>query len=516
MVRLAVLQIERSSDSSESLSRCLAQIDRAVLEHGAQVVLCPELAASAASEDHEVRGSRHELEAALASRARARSLWIAASIRDAARSQQTWFSPEGVAASVDDAELSIAETPFGKIGLCPSERVYQAAPVRALALEGVGLVCASLGVASEARSALHLPARAAENGVFVAAAALFEPVPEPYPAAFATLPPDAPGAAIHVRGATCQIFDPHGHSLATAVSDASGIAIATLELDLVERDDDAPLARRRPELYRVHSTRARAKTSSSIGVASLDLPCAADPLEVAMLTASHVRTLAADGIKLIVLPELFCFADLALEAPDAQAAADTFLSVVRLLAEACRGSAAHVVTSLVERVNADLTHVGVLIGQGGIVARQVQLHVPRRFDWARPGRRVESVRLPWGTLGIAVGDDARMPELARVYGALGVDLVAAPLSARYQSETVLTLPALADEYRFGVVAALRTEAGPEHRKASFIVDPGHWPALTGLAGQHVLEGRLAVADLRSASLEQRRQRPREIVSIQET
>jgi predicted amidohydrolase len=208
--------------------------------------------------------------------------------------------------------------------------------------------------------------------------------------------------------------------------------------------------------------------------------------------ADKIEALAQRGVGLVVLPELFCF-DANLQAA-AEAAADDFLTVIRTLARACMNTGTHVVTSLVETVSGELTHVGVLIGQAGIVARQVQLHVPPRHSWARAGRRIENICMPWGNLAIAVGEDALMPELAHTYATLGTTLLAVPMSSRFHAHARVILPALADQLQCAVVAALRPEraADEEDRAASLIADPQRGALTKALAVDGVCSAAVAV------------------------
>jgi predicted amidohydrolase len=504
MARVAVLQIERSSPEEE-LASCLQQIERAVENHGATILVCPELRVDSdegggADEDSLIRTQERFTESAQRHR-----VWIALSLVSARGSLRSWLGPEGPAPAAADGEAGLTiSTPHGTIGLCPGRAVLQSGQTRALVLAGVALVCAPVAVCSAAESALHVPARAVENGVYVAVAAMFEKSVRPYAASLPTLPPELPGGAAPVRGTVSQIVGPNGKPLAVAVLDETSIAVADIELgEPVALADGTPLIElRRPEIYRSAVVRARAARECSLSplrVAAVDVPYEGDSAAAIAAAVAYIEPLASEDVALIVLPELFCF-DLTSD-ERAAAASDHFLSAVRSLARACRGSAAHVVTSLVERSDGELSHVGLVIGQAGIVARQPQLHLSRRHGWLRPGRRTECVRLPWGNLVLAVGEDALVPELFWSFGLIGADLVAAPLSARHHGIAAITLPALASELDLGVVAAVRSEHEPDEVKAptSFIVDPGAWPARRALPGERVLQGSLALRALRRSA-----------------
>lgn len=500
MVRVAVLQIERSSPD-EDLASCLRQIDRAVNDHGALVLVCPELRLEADESQGGAPSAVSRLREQLAERARTHRVWIGLSLRGPGVSLRTWLDPEGVASHEAAASGPImVTTPHGTFGLCCGEAVLESAVARELAIAGASLVCAPLSLCPAAAAALQVPARAVENGIYLAVAAMFEPAPARYEGSLPTLPPEPSEAASSVRGAASQIVGPNGKPLAIAVLDETGIAVADLELEARGSlaDGTRLVELRRPELYRT-SGRSYGRRDPSCGpplrVAALDVPYRGDLRETLASAVADIAALAGDGVSLVVLPELFCFDSVSDDSADA--AADEFAPVVRALAEGCRGSGAHVVTSLVERAGEDLTHVGLVIGQAGIVARQQQLHLARRSSWARAGRRVELVRLPWGNLTIAVGEDALLPELLRTFARLGADLIAAPLSGKEHALAGLTLPALAAELRLHVVAALRADQEPDEGRAatSFIVDPSCWPASRALPGERILEGRLSLRAL---------------------
>lgn len=502
MVRVAVLQIPSTPPLESALASCVRETDRAVTHHQARVVVCPAFSLvasepSAAQQIETIRGT-------LAERARAHAIWIALSVTSAEGSFVGWLTPEEGEQGSETGERLVA-TPFGKLAICSERELLEPAATRALALDGATLICAPVGVCSAAEIGLHLPARAAESGLFVALAALFELVSEPYPSSAITLPPDDFGASPRVRGATSQIVGSDGRPLAIAVVDEEGLAVAELDLsEPVRRSvgDATPLlSLRRPELYRRGPRRARdqpaAPAAVELQVATVDVPFRGATHDAVSAASTHVEALAQQGVELLVLPELFCFESLP---EDPEAAANDFALVVRALAQACRHTRAHVVTSLVERVGSDFSHVGVLVGQAGVVARQPQLHVPPRHGWARAGHGLVGIPMPWGNLAITVGEDALVPELSASYALLGTDIIAAPLSARYQAEATLSLPALADQLQLAAVAALRGEHEPDASTgaSSFIVDPGRWPALRALGEQELLQSCVGLRALREA------------------
>lgn len=495
MARIAVLQISSAEAGPEARARCLSLVDEAVHTHRADVVVCPELDDERPTEDE-----ASDLALALVTRARTHRVWIVSALTCEGATRYTITTPDGEQVACGDRREQpvVVSTPHGKLGLCAGAGVLDAHGPRALARQGADLVCASLGVCSPMAASLRLPARAVENRVVVAIASRGAH-PEPYPHWKDTLPPELAPSDDAVQAGVSQIVGVEGRVLSVASQDS---AIACVELTLTQvraegGDDEAA----RPALPRGVSTRPRPREVASsydrITAAIVSLPVEAggtleDTLE---RVAGHLADLAADQVELVVLPELFCFADDLTE--HAEAAAHDFITIVRRLADACQGTRMHVVTSLVEAASGALQHMGVVIGQRGVVMRQPQLYVSGRHPWATPGDRVETARLPWGRLALTVGDDALAPELFHLYGLQEVEVVAAPLSRVVSERAALSLPALADEERLAVVAAVRTDAQEAPASAcSFIVDPGRWPAVSALPGQAVLSRELRLDALR--------------------
>lgn len=496
MVSVAVLQVDSSLAARESLERCLAAIASAVKERACAIVVCPLLASSDEQDD-----------LAFVAAARAHAIYLVYALERAGQVTRRVLDAEGrVLAELSDSTLGAdstpedrrlvsLETPFGKLSLCEPGALLDSAVPRQLALKGAELVCASAGRCARTQLALRLPARARENALFLALAARHDTRREPYPASFETLPPELPWTSEELALPVSQIVTPSG--LVHAPAEAAG-EYGWAELDLSEArrkeraDGSSLLALRKGDLLRAggRATRdADPSVAAQVSLVAIALPPASS-LEAALAVALDSLASARDrGAQLAVLPELFCF-DREL-AQDAEAAARDFEWIVRSIARSCRGSALQVVTSLVERSEGGLAHMGLLVGQAGVVFRQPQLHVPRRHAWARAGRRAESALLPWGRLAIALAEDALMPELFGLQRSLGTQLVAAPLAGSLAEDALLTLPAVADEFALRIVAAAPSDE--DGRSGSLLVDPQSWPARRTFAGQHLLEGQMQLS-----------------------
>jgi predicted amidohydrolase len=496
MVRIAALQFAAGPDASENLATCLRLVEAAVREHGAGLVVLPEFSNHPPVRDDGGRArevaarwdgpfltglreacGRHGIHLVVGvsllsdgDAITSSALLIGPSGALLARADRQMLPPELARFHAPGArDLEVAETSLGRLGMCVGRDAATMETARLLALSGAQLVCACFGPESARDISIHVAARAAENRLFVVAA---------------SAPPasEAPDAAWQ---ADCsQIVAPDG--TVKALAPALGACSIAAEVDLQEADckqradGTHVLALRRPELYRPllagFGSRADPRASIARGDAE-ERPFR--PIDVALLSnvdagsvegaiesaACFVRDLAAQGAVLIGLPELFCFERGLVD--DAPAAARWFGSAVRRLAEACAGHPTHVVTSLVEETGSGLRHMGVVIGHAGVVARAPQLHVPQRHAWAQAAGRLQVVPLPWGKLGLLVGEDAIVPEAVRCAVLLGADVLAVPGAAGEPWETAVGLMAIAIENGVGVVAAMReTENG-----GGMIIDP---------------------------------------------
>ncbi|MDB4986836.1 MAG: hypothetical protein JWN04_2014 [Myxococcaceae bacterium] len=505
MVRIAVIQLEATRDAAQALASCAALIDRAALERAAQIVLFPELLL----DDDDELSATGRLPSMLLERAARHRIWCLGSALHRGLTSSLWAGPDGelslracsdleqTGAGTFAAEAAILHTPHGKIGLCAGSESLHFKVTRSLSLAGADMVCISLAQRPERDPALHAPARAAENQLFLAVAWHASIGPEPYPLSLPTLPPEAELQT--ERLPISQIFGPGGHPLA---SGEPWVAELDLPGETSETEAREPKLTRRPDLYRGfplrRSSRERPLAEVELEIAALAYSELGSVSDAIAWAKEHIEELAAKEVALVVLPELFCF-DPNLTDLHVAAAAD-FLAVVQALARACKRTGTHVITTLVEQVEDEYFHVGVVIGQGGIVLRQAQLHVTEQHAWATPGTRLQTARMPWGTLGVLVGADARVPELLDGLGRSEVELVAAPLSSRSAHMAALTLAAAADEAGYAVIAATPPAHGPDAglTSASFIVDPSRWPLQRASANQEVLRATLRFQAIRDA------------------
>ena len=333
---------------------------------------------------------------------------------------------------------------------------------RGLALSGADILCNSLNSFALDEASLHVPVRAAENRVFVVAANKCGPlIPE------ALLEPVSKATSIPVRflngAGESQIVAPDGRVLAMAPREGEAVIFADIDprqaRDKRRPDGTDRFAVRRPELYAPigEDPATRASTTHR----------AAETLEVAVVlphgsgasaideAAALVATATADGVELVVLPELFCFEKGVVTDP-IQALGRSQLAI-DALAHACKNGA-RVVASLVTHDGGNHRLSGVVIGAEGVEWAQPMLHRCKRHDWATPGDALRTHDLPWGRIAVFPGDDSIQPELARLAAIAGADVLAVPFAAQESWEVATGLLERSAENRMCLVAA--TEQGP--------------------------------------------------------
>lgn len=368
----------------------------------------------------------------------------------------------------DPADLigDISQTPFGTTGMysCMDGVIFETP--RAIALRGARVMLNTLNSFAPDEASLHVPVRAAENKVWVISANKVEFLVNDGPRDMV-----ATALGVHedtLRGAgESMVVAPDGTVVAAAPLRGDAILVVDLDPSLADdkrRPDGTDIfAARRPEIYGpiAAAPLGRQAGSGADSVLSAVVQLASSG-EAAIAEAAEAVTKAiADGAKLIVLPELFCFDGNVIGA-GVDAAAVSEVAIAALTA-AASGSDALVVTSLPQGG----AHEGLVIGADGVVARQKQLHRSQRHaSWVTElGDEVVPYAAPWGRLAVLVGDDTIYPEAFRLAALNDADVVAAPVTIQEKWEVEVGFRERAAENRVNVVAASQpTSAG-----ASYVV-----------------------------------------------
>lgn len=488
-LRVAAAQFAVGLDAEANLAACLRALDGAG-EGGAGLVVLPEFCNHLSWYDDAAHCYRVSLSldgpflAAIAKRARQIGAYVVVNCTlrrgsDAASGSSLMFSPQGELLGVSDKQVLMghendflrraeAVSPLlqvdgARVGMFACmDGVINETP-RGLALRGAQVLCNSLNSFAFDEASLHVPVRAAENRVFVVAANKVGPlVPEALVGAIS----ESTGIpAQFLAGAgESQVVAPDGEVLARAQRRGEQVVFADIAPARAEnkrRPGGSDIfAARRPELYGAIAADPAGQAEGAGRGAAL-VEAAAISLQCGGVEAiDEARQRCAEtfdaGVQLAVLPELFCFEQARVD--DAAEAARRTEQAVSALAAAC-GAQGFAVASLVQRQGAAFRHAALLIGGDGVLAAQPQLHRCARHPWAEPGGEVVLHDLPFGRVGMVVGEDSIYPETFRLLALEGAELAAASLHVEEDWELRLGLVERAAENRLNLVAASRAESG---------------------------------------------------------
>lgn len=492
-VRVAAVQFAVGVDEKENLATCLRMIDAAAKEKPRLMVL-PEFLNHASwwkDQEHNYTvavGLDGPFVGAIAAKAREHNCYIMANCtvrrrNNAVTGTNILLGPDGKVAATSDKQVlmgnennflehatevcPILETPIGRVGMFSCMDGMMNETPRGLALRGAQIMCNSLNSFSNDEASLHIPVRAAENKVFVVAANKIGPlVPSDQIDAVAgrlKIPPEK----LH-GGGESQIVAPDGTVLAIAPLDEEAVVVADIDVsdaDDKQRPDGTDVfAARRPDLYGAIAQEPGERDYTP-GAAEIEVAVyqpVSDGEDAIDEAAKSAGDAFADGVTLVVLPELFFLRGGQVSDPGAAAALSDRACAALQGAVQAGGGDGHIVASVVAAAGDGWAHEGVVIGADGILMRQRQLHdTARHGAWAdAAGDALQTIDLPWGRLALAVGGDTVYPETFRLATLQNVEVVAAPTQILEAWELRTGLLERAAENRMNLVVASRpSEAG---------------------------------------------------------
>lgn len=321
----------------------------------------------------------------------------------------TWFAP-GERHDVFD----VAGARAGLL-VCADARLPEIP--RALAVGGAEVIVDCTAWVSSGRDAGLLssvqvdyvvPARAIENGTWVVAA-------------------DKAGTEADsiVYAGRSGIVDPHGNWVAQAPSDRPGIVLHTLDLDAAS----GPPIARRPALYGDAAAQGAGSRAAQLAnepivpadgatrVAAVALNASPSAVDLVDQLRALVRTLAAQGVRMVVLPDL--------AGEDARAVSQQEL--LPLIEALAMETATMLAVTVAERT-ADATYKAVsLIDRGRLLATHRQTHLsPREMaaGFAAGDVVPPIVATTFGNIGLLSASEGLVPELARGLKLRGAELLA--------------------------------------------------------------------------------------------
>ena len=466
VLRVAAAQFAVGTDVDANLATCLRMLDEAAAA-GAELAVLPEFCNHLSvydSADHcravavpldgdwlgalARRSAHHRMYTALAvtvpragGRVTVTSVLIDPDGRNTATAdKQMLMGNERAYLSVGERSSTVAGTAFGPVGLYACMDGVTFETPRALALEGARLLCNSLNSFARDEASLHVPVRAAENGVWVAAA---NKVGSLLPAGRAAEFAEAlgvPAGALEGAGES-QIVDPDGTVVVKAPPTGEAVVVADIDLSLSRPQR---LAGRRPQVYGPLAGTGTVAPEPT-DVASVMVACVPgaqqDPelISDALQPPELIGEVFSAGARLVVLPE-------------------------RTPAPAGIPAGVLVVTT----AKRDGQHLGQVWTAGGLVHEQAQIHgCDRHPEVTRLGEEIGLYRAPFGDMAVIVGDDHRHPETIRLAALAGAHLVAVCWQPEHRWECDLALVERAAENRVSLAAC----APPGPLAATMLLDP---------------------------------------------
>lgn len=448
-VRVAAAQFAATDDVEENLAVCLEMIGEGA-EAGAELLVLPEFCNHLSVYD----SAEHCWEAAAAidgrfvtacgERARECAMYVVLTVtlrrRDGVTVSNLLLDPSGGVVAESDKQMlmgneraylragrragAAAETPFGRIGMYSCMDGVTCEVPRALSLDGARLLTNSLNSFASDEASLHVPVRAAENQVFVVAANKVGSLVPAHRLEGISTALGVPPEALHGAGES-QIVGPDGGVIAKAPRTGRCVVSAEIDLEDTERVRSAnPPPVRRPSLYAPLASPAGKEPPEGFDEClAACLPAAAAAGAAAAAAAGEA--VLAKGPVLVVAPELS-------RIPSTLPSGVIFVTTRR------DGDA----------------HLGLAVDAEGVKLTQPQLHDAARLPWARgAGSGVSTLDLPWGRLALAVGDDVRLPEVARLAAVEGASVLAVCHSPAVPADVSLMLAERAAENRICIVAA---------------------------------------------------------------
>ena len=287
IVRVAAAQCEVGSDVDRNIDTLVRMVGEAA-QRGAELTVLPEFgnhlsvyrdAAHAWQVAIDTSDADDRFVTALAGAAAEHRMWVVANATvrrspavgdDPARitvTQMLYSPTDGLVAESDkqvlmgaermhlsggDRASEVVDTPLGRIGLyCCMDGVV-AEPARSLAVAGAEILCNSLNSFAADEASLHVPVRAAENGLWIVATCKVGPLlPDERVGEFSDavrLPPET-----FTGAGESQVVAPDGTVVAMAPTAGEAVVVADIDVARSTRrrrpDGTDLLGLRRPELY---------------------------------------------------------------------------------------------------------------------------------------------------------------------------------------------------------------------------------------------------------------------------
>ncbi|MDN3495494.1 carbon-nitrogen hydrolase family protein [Planococcus sp. APC 4015] len=355
-------------------------------------------------------------------------------------------------------ELEVVDTAIGRVGLllC-ADGIVPEVP-RILALKGAQVLLNSLNSRGPDEMRVHEPLRAIENHVWHVAAN--------------TVGGPADG---HPWTGGSQVISPLGDIVANAGETEEGMVWADITPATSHpkqlHDIGDLTAFRRPDLY-AELRRDIADHAGAAMYGPVPDGVAERLVRVATLQTSwyhatswtltravaQVSYAARRGAQLGVFPELFIHApgSIAADPPAAAALGSQALDALRA---AAGEHGVWVVVNVVEEEAGRFYSTAYLIdGSGGIAASYRKAHLSRdERSWATAGDEFVVAQTPVGRIGLMIGNEVWLPEVARILALRGAEIIAHPVSWDRLEAATQAATERTEENRVHLVSVARTD-----------------------------------------------------------
>ena len=392
------------------------------------------------------------------------------------KADKRWFVPGQTGFITHQSSL-------GQLGffVCADGRIPESA--RCLALGGAEILVNPTNWGAPDQYLFHVPTRAVENRCWVIGATK--------PRRPLTQPQEM---LAYNRFTGCSfIMSPAGEILAQAGPDEETIIYADIE---PARARDKSMGRvndlmsdRRPELYGVLTQRYEdtplAETMSEPivpdkmvrQIAAMQVSAPGEPDSILHDAIEQcIEAKRNHGVDFAVLPEHF-LVDSDSIAANVEVAIDASTRALPRLVSLCADMDMWLIAHLIESEGSNSFSTAYCIGPDGIKGKYRATHLwDREREWATPGNDLPVFRTPFGNVGIMIGYEGIIPEVARVLALRGADLIAWPTSWRQEAEFKYIAHERAMENRVVIIAANRQDSsvvGP-----SLLIQPAGYPQNT--------------------------------------
>lgn len=366
-----------------------------------------------------------------------------------------WLEREAFCPS--DEENQVFDTAIGRIGLISCMDGLIPETSRTLACQGAEIILNSLCSNGVDEAHFHIPARSAENGIFMVYANRIGDMVKG--ADLEQLMAAAGMDRETVSGAgESGVTGPEGEIIARAGRKEFGLTFADLDLDRVQRH--RRLEGRRPECYGLitkPNASLAALTEDRAPAGTIKITTIVPDVQFCPAAVNKVVAMIdAAEPGLAVLPELFAWKPGTLQASD-PLQGEIDLAIAQLMDVAARRGT-YIVAGIPEIEGRRLINRAILIGPEGVIGSYRQVHADPALGWGTGGDSFPVFDLPFGRVAMLLGEDLFYPEAGRMVARQGVDLVACPATWRSNWQRELMLPERSAENHITIAAAGRADS----------------------------------------------------------